>query len=196
MSRVVALLSGRLFAGPQLNRNEEWLHEIINFTSDIFEGVRLLKSWHPFLWPIVQYFIPTLRRIHKRRAKVSALLLPILKARAEAEAHAGYQKPKDMIQWVADRAKRANAVDLREHASAQLFLSVAAIFTSSTLLTHAVYDLAARPEYIELLRDEILRVHQEDGGAFTKQGLSRMRKLDSFLKEVQRLNPISLGKYF
>lgn len=61
------------------------------------------------------------------------------------------------------------------------------------MLTHALYDLAARPEYIPLLRDEIRTELAATGGHFTKPVLNNLWKLDSFMREVQRCSPVSLS---
>jgi hypothetical protein len=52
--------------------------------------------------------------------------------------------------------------------------------------THALFHLASRPEYIDPIRKEVETIVAEDG--WTKVAMTRMRKLDSFLKESQRLN--------
>lgn len=72
-------------------------------------------------------------------------------------------------------------------------------------LSQVVFDLAARPEYIKGLREEIKEVLAEDGydidgDGFTKlkkSSYTKLRKLDSFLKESQRLSPpgISLSPH-
>ncbi|MCJ1243273.1 hypothetical protein MMC30_000470 [Trapelia coarctata] len=189
--RIVALLSGRIFVGPALNRNEAWITSAINFTTDVFEGGRKIKMWHPLLRPIAQYFIPEIRKIHAHHRRVYKLLLPTLKARAEAERKPGYQKPDDLIQWLMDRATAWEELDFKVQASTLLVISLAAIHTSTMAVTHAVYDLAARPEYLEPLREEITQVLAAEGG-FTKRAMMRMRKLDSFLKESQRHSPFAL----
>lgn len=51
--------------------------------------------------------------------------------------------------------------------------------------THALYNLAAQPEYLQPLREEVESVVAEDG--WSKASLGKMRKLDSFLKESMRL---------
>ena len=54
--------------------------------------------------------------------------------------------------------------------------------------THALFHLAAEPHYAEPLREEVERVIKEDG--WTKVAMTKMWKLDSFLKESQRINGI------
>jgi hypothetical protein len=67
--------------------------------------------------------------------------------------------------------------------------------------TAAIYDLAAHPEYIEPLQEEIEQVVKEDGyedGAgskkLNKSSVPKLWKLDSFLKESQRFTPAQLRK--
>ena len=58
--------------------------------------------------------------------------------------------------------------------------------------THALYHLAANPELLEPLRQEVEIVTNADG--WTKAAMGKMRKLDSLLRESQRINGISAGK--
>ena len=51
--------------------------------------------------------------------------------------------------------------------------------------------MAAYPEVIEPLREEIEELITEHG--WSKDGLDSMVKLDSFLKETQRLSPLGSG---
>jgi cytochrome P450 len=54
--------------------------------------------------------------------------------------------------------------------------------------THAAYNLAAYPEYIEPIREEIEFAIKNEG--LTKKSLTRMCKLDSFIKETMRMHPL------
>ena len=57
-----------------------------------------------------------------------------------------------------------------------------------------MFELASRPEYIEPIRQEVGAIVAEDG--WTKVAMTRMRKLDSFLKEAQRVNGVGACKYW
>ncbi|KAI4250738.1 MAG: hypothetical protein LQ352_005273 [Teloschistes flavicans] len=61
-------------------------------------------------------------------------------------------------------------------------------------VVHVLYDLASHPEYVEPLREEIRDTSNEDGG-WQKSSFSKLRKLDSFIKESQRFNPPSMLSY-
>ena len=50
---------------------------------------------------------------------------------------------------------------------------------------HALFFLAEHPEYIQPLREEVDSIVEKEG--WSKASLAKMRKIDSFLKESQRL---------
>lgn len=60
-------------------------------------------------------------------------------------------------------------------------------------VTHALYDLAERPELLKPLREEIEPLVKEEG--WTKNSMAKMRKLDSLLRESQRHNGVSISMY-
>ncbi|TFY62349.1 hypothetical protein EVJ58_g3930 [Rhodofomes roseus] len=62
---------------------------------------------------------------------------------------------------------------------------------AQSTFTHALYHLAAKPAYTGLLREEIKRVVSEDEDGWTRAALGRMWRLESFLKESQRMNGVS-----
>jgi hypothetical protein len=53
-----------------------------------------------------------------------------------------------------------------------------------------LYRLLANPEYIEPLRQEVDAVVTEEG--WTKAGMDRMYRVDSFIRETQRVDGILL----
>ena len=65
-------------------------------------------------------------------------------------------------------------------------------YTTQQRFTHALYHLAANPEYLIPLREEVESVVKVDG--WTKGAMNKMRRLDSFMRESQRLNGISASK--
>lgn len=59
---------------------------------------------------------------------------------------------------------------------------------------NSFYSVAALPDFIPELREEINQALSENGGVFTSNALQSMKKLDSFLKETLRFYPASMGK--
>ena len=52
-------------------------------------------------------------------------------------------------------------------------------------MTHSLYDLAARPEYVQPLREEIEAIVEKEG--WSEHAVAKMTKLDGFVKETMRL---------
>jgi cytochrome P450 len=123
------------------------------------------------------------------------LVVPIVEERREMEAanRTDYEKPNDFLQWLMDEAWSERDREPRELVHRLLVLALASVHTTSMTATQILFDLVARPEYLEPLREEILQALAEDGG-WKKTTLTKMRKLDSFMKESQRLNGPSLSK--
>ena len=69
---------------------------------------------------------------------------------------------------------------------ARYFLSIA-----RKTFTEVLYRLLASPEYIEPLRQEVEAAVAEEG--WTKAGLDKMYKIDSFLRETQRLDGLGIS---
>ena len=57
--------------------------------------------------------------------------------------------------------------------------------------THVLYRLLTNPQYIEPLRQEVEAAVAEAG--WTKDGMDKMRHLDSFLRETQRFDGGGVG---
>ena len=59
---------------------------------------------------------------------------------------------------------------------------------------HALLDVAAHPGVAVELREEIERVISEEG--WTKDAMTRLSKVDSFMRESLRMNGMSAGRIF
>lgn len=80
MARIVALLSGRVFVGRPLSRNEEWIDASINYTMDVVKAREAIAKWPVYLRGIVAPFLPEIRGVKKHGARSAELLDPVLKA--------------------------------------------------------------------------------------------------------------------
>ena len=58
-------------------------------------------------------------------------------------------------------------------------------------ITNVFYRLLSNPEYVEPLRHEVETTVAEEG--WTKAAMDKMYKIDSFLRETQRVDDIDHG---
>ncbi|TVY46813.1 Cytochrome P450 monooygenase [Lachnellula occidentalis] len=206
LARIVALLSGRVFVGRPLSREEEWISSTTQFAAHAHLARMAIVKWTSWLRPFVAPFLPEVQRLNQHKTRGAQLLTPLLKdclARAQDEKSGlkGYEDEQGtMISWLLKHMAPKERDDPLVLGINQMMLSFAAIFTTSMATCHAVYDLACRPEYVEPLRKEINEVLREDGYDLDGEGLlklkktsmSKLRKLDSFIKESQRLSPLAM----
>ncbi|KAJ3940419.1 uncharacterized protein N0V96_009417 [Colletotrichum fioriniae] len=189
---LVARLSSRVFLGPELCRNEDWLRITKDYTVISVNAAVKLRAVPIHLRPLLHWFSADCRRTRESLAEAQHLIAPVIeKRRAEkrAAAAAGGQAttaPNDAIEW-AETEAQGGAYDA---AIFQLTLSFVAIHTTTDLLAQTLIYLAKEPELIEPLRAEIVEVLKAEG--WKKSALYNMKLLDSAIKETQRLKPIGM----
>ncbi|MCJ1238938.1 hypothetical protein MMC14_006930 [Varicellaria rhodocarpa] len=100
---------------------------------------------------------------------------------------------KNLLAWMMECATEEES-DPASLAHLEVVMSLASIHTSQMNAVHVLYDLTARPEYVDPIRDEIKQVILEDGDwmQWQKPTFSKLRRLDSFMRESQRFNPPTL----
>lgn len=114
----------------------------------------------------------------------------------------------DILQWLMDAKERKGTTQSKKKISTGgeqheqeleldiplltrqvLFVTIAATRSTATAIVHVLFDLAARPHCQDILLSEITEQVARSGGAWDLAALDRMDRLDSFIKESQRLNP-------
>ena len=189
----VARLSSRVFLGPVIARDEEWLPIAVSYTINLMRAARALKQWNYMLRSVVHWFLPEckdLRAQYKSARKIINQEIERRRQLWEADKKAGrpVSKTADSLGWMQELGHGKN-FDL---AGGQLALTFAAIHTTSDLITKSMVRLATSPEIADALRKEMIEVLGNEG--MKKTSLYQMKLLDSFLKEVQRLEPAGLSR--
>jgi len=187
--RAVARMSGRAFVGPDLNRLEDWMDTSINFAIHVFVAVVKLQLIPEWLRPVGQYFVSEIGKINRDLTRAENMLRPIVVERLRGLDTASSEKPPDdFVQWLLEALPEHEKSDVRTLAHIQLILAAASIHTTTNLVTECMFDLAAHPDVQQLLREEASHVLERDNGWDKKESMSKLKKMDSFIKEVQRTN--------
>jgi len=208
MSRVASLMSGRAFVGLPLSRDEEWVEATVNYTQNVSWAWMILTTLPKPIRFVLAPFLPQVRALKRQRTINEEKLAPLLAAKNQKESSGGPVEKKAkpstndagdgeggaVLDWLISQYSHPPSV--RELGRDQLLATFASIYNLSNALTYVVFDLAATaPEDVEAMRQEVLDVLGDKGGIIDKNSLVKLRKLDSFAKESQRLNPPSLGKW-
>jgi cytochrome P450 len=116
----------------------------------------------------------------------------VVQKRLKDASKPGFVTPDDLIQLVMDTVKGDKGKDVDFQATAQIGTCRAALFTTASTVTHMMYDLASRPEYIEPLREEIFALSDVP---MNRSNMAKLRKMDSFIRECQRFALFMLSRW-
>lgn len=194
LPHIVARISTLVFLGQKSCHDKEWLDVSVNYTIDAFGAARELRQWPSVLRPVVHWFLPSVQRARKHM-KVGREIIAQEITRRDLVQGKMPEKPQDRQSDALDWSHEIAGGRPFDPTLIQIGLSLAAIHTTSNLLTNVMYDLAAYREYFEPLRNEIKEVVEEDG-VLQKTSITKLKLMDSVLKETQRINPVSLSKNF
>ncbi|KAK6859215.1 hypothetical protein PG995_005068 [Apiospora arundinis] len=199
---IICQVTNRVFVGLPFCRNPDLLKNGVAFAMDIPLAANLLKFvWEP-LRPLVALVFMVPSRLHTNR--FVKILRPEVERRiadydarqADPETKAADGGvPNDFLQWSLQQAKALGDPYMYSTytlASRVLLLNFASIHTSSFAMANAVFDIAASasPAQIDELRAEIKSVLAEHGGVWNKRAIQQMHKLDSTMRESQRMNSV------
>ncbi|KAF6807701.1 cytochrome p450 monooxygenase [Colletotrichum musicola] len=186
---IISRISSKAFlGGDPLYQNEEWLKITTTYAGTVNRAAVMLRLWPRPLRPLAHWFLPSCREARTQVRLARRLFEPMVERRRRAKEQDPDVRFDDTVEWAEKAAK-----GMKYDASAvQLLFSMAAMHTTTDLLTQVILDLAAHPEMIEPLRKEIETVLAEEGG-WTKAALHKMKLMDSVLKECQRMKPAAIS---
>ncbi|KAI0305190.1 cytochrome P450 [Multifurca ochricompacta] len=183
IQRVVCRTSSRVFVGAPLCHNHDYHELALGFTRSVMKSAIIVGLFPKPLKPIAARF---LSNIPNRTRQMMAFIRPLVEERSaklEAVGNAWTDVPNDMLTWLMSEAKGVEK-SLEGLARRLLLINFAAIHTTSLTFTAVLYNILSNPEDIEPLRQEVEAVVEEEG--WTKAGIDKMYKIDSFLRETLR----------
>ncbi|PPR07185.1 LOW QUALITY PROTEIN: hypothetical protein CVT26_012615 [Gymnopilus dilepis] len=172
-------------ADGNLARNAEYMDLIDKASTDILTTLGY-RSYFP--GPLKTFASQHLTDLPSDIKNISAQLRPLIEAELQREKDGS--KGNNVIRWLLDEAKDGTpSVD--DIVLRVLAINFVALETESDGLKQILFYLAAYPEYIQAMREEAESIIEAEG--LTKDSLAKMHKVDSFIKETQRLTIMSLA---
>ncbi|TFK90057.1 cytochrome P450 [Polyporus arcularius HHB13444] len=188
---IVARAVSRTFVGLPYCRKTSYLDAAVTFTLDVIKSRFILTLFPEIMKGFVARFIARGPANNIRR--MAGLIGPLVRERIDLmEQHAkdGSELPDDMLQWLLEEGSKRDDVTVEMAATRLQLLNFAALHTSSSSLVHALFHILADPNLVPTLREEARAALEAHG--WTRAALEKMPKMDSFLKESQRLNGINV----
>lgn len=143
----------------------EWMHSAL---------CRML----PFYWKCKAY-------LENAKTLLAPKIADLLRKSDEELWKPESEEDCNVLAWLADLAK-GNDRDPEKLAHVEVLLALASVHTTLLRMVNVVYDLTANPHFIGELREEISSTKDE---GWNRSSYSRLQKLDSVLRESQRMSP-------
>ncbi|EJD52358.1 cytochrome P450 [Auricularia subglabra TFB-10046 SS5] len=197
---IVPKLTNRMLVGQPLNRNPEYLRNMIAYTDDVVRNMILLNMVPRALHPLVGSALGAVNKYHFRQTARFSVPLIQERLRAFERRDAGdpefedWQEPNDYITWhirLARAEGRTDELDATRIAQRLMPINFAAIHTTVLTAHGTLLDLVSSDPshgFLDGLREEARRVYDEEGGRWSKNGLGRLYRVDSALREGMRVS--------
>ncbi|KAJ7593785.1 cytochrome P450 [Mycena floridula] len=183
--QVVARASSRIFVGLSLCRNPGYISFILNFTMNVMANGMFISFFPSFLKPLVARLCTSAPRQAQQGLNY---LESLIEERLQNVNNGLAEKPNDLLTWLVDAAPsdELNARRLSHHI---LTINLASIHTTTMTLVFTLQHLAAHPELILPLREEIVNIVTQHG--WSKSAMGKMYKLDSLFRESLRMSVLN-----
>ncbi|KAF9447789.1 cytochrome P450 [Macrolepiota fuliginosa MF-IS2] len=172
----------RALVGASLSQNPEFTDLVVTLTNNLERYARKLRTLPALLRPLFVLLFTPLPRIKRR---MRALLSKTLKERQELLVKRGDSFPNDMITWFVSHDTKSE-MPIDELVAHVMLVNYLAVQPMAKVMSQALRNLAQYPRCTEELRAEVDKVIRREG--WSKSGIDKLYKLDSFLRETMRLN--------
>ncbi|PTU19544.1 hypothetical protein P175DRAFT_0483054 [Aspergillus ochraceoroseus IBT 24754] len=185
--QVVGPCSARAFHGDIPSQNPEWLEVTTGYVVTVFDSIKALKKWPPYLRPIANRLLPYRAKIDHQWAKARKILAASLKQKASLGGKA-INEPPSLFDHLTSEKSPASKESIDKQLIYQMTLVAVGTMSTFSTVVQCIYDLAGFPDFIAGLREEALSCPRDEDGLFDKDSLNSLKKLDSFIKESLRLS--------
>ncbi|KAG0211429.1 hypothetical protein BGX28_007921 [Mortierella sp. GBA30] len=165
-TQMTAAAMAAVYMGPELGQDPRVLQSFIMCTYDF--GMMLALDSCRSLWSILTNRLNygVINPLQRHVQILQSVAEIELEKRREAEADAlrqgkDYTKPLDILQSMIDNASKYGYFDLEDLIGHQLILVLASVHTTTEAVSSLIYYLAAYPQYIEPLFEEVQEVLSE-----------------------------------
>ncbi|KAH6952057.1 cytochrome P450 [Fusarium avenaceum] len=184
--RIVLRMNTKTYMGEKLSRDDEWTDAFTQYSLLGFELSEVLRAWPLWARGLVHWFLPSCWELRRRLVRIRKLLAAHndyrVRLQLQRQSAGDESRFNDSIEWFENDLKGKQDIIVF-----QLNLVLASAHTTSDLLTQAVIGITEHPELFGPLREEVIQVIGTHG--WDKSGLNELKRMDSVIKELQRLNP-------
>jgi hypothetical protein len=195
---LVPRVTNRILVGEPTCRDDKFLGYLVKFADQVVTNSFVLNMFPKILHGIVGRLVCLPNWWYWRKA--ANIVLPRIRERLDGlmrndaglEGHQTWKPDEDFITWLIRQALiegQASELDPDMISKRLLPIEFAAIHTTVITGHFLLLDLLTSDPalgYLDAIREETSRVYTEEGRQWTKEGLSRLYKTDSAIRESQR----------
>ncbi|EGG22293.1 cytochrome P450 family protein [Cavenderia fasciculata] len=180
MNKLTILTASRCLMGQDINKALGQASNLADLYHDLEEGLNPISFFFPNL-PL-----PSFAKRDRARAQVAAIFDSIIKARRQST-----EERDDVLQvLMTSKYKDGSVLDDEKIVGLMIGLLFAGQHTSSITSTWTGYYMFNNPEYLAEVMNEIKTIHiDEFNGEINFDGLRKMTRLETIVREVLRLHP-------
>ncbi len=186
----------RIVLGAKYADDAEFTKLISDFAHGIVFQAYLLRLLPTSLVKIIAPYFNTAKRVRRVREYVHGDILALLRAPTTLDTDEERLLILPMlVKYVKSQPRYATYTEdqmVEEVLGRLLGITFATIDTTTLTITHVMHDLLSHPyaEYAGPIVEQAEEILATNGGKWDVKSLAELTKLDSFIKEVQRLRPV------
>ncbi|CAJ2504444.1 Uu.00g118380.m01.CDS01 [Anthostomella pinea] len=185
---IVHRSASRILIGEELCRNDKFIKTSIEFVMSIFYTALIIVKLP--LGPLREWLAYLLAWWHRQKLKqCTRMLLPVIEARIDRHLdESNASEESDAIEWHLMLSPSISDVDPQRLAAELMHNLWAGTSAPGGLTTEIFFQILLEPQY----KEDIVREAKEALGGdqhWTEKSLSKLPLLDSFIREINRLNP-------
>jgi hypothetical protein len=189
----IATVNNAMLVDDRLSSDAGWIKATAAFAKNRYDAADDVRAWPPILAPMVAPFLSSVRQMKASKEMVRRRMKPLfddLKARDLMDSGEREKRRKGSFgyEWLWGGAPQD--VTLNDFADTMMRTLIASIHTTAKTVSIALVDLLTQPAYVDELRDEAIAATTPEG----QVDVDKLVRLDCFLKESQRLQPVFLCK--
>lgn len=160
---------------------------VASFSRNTFDTISTARGLSHMLTSLLGGWVSTVKEAREQLQYIQQLLgTQVAKRRASAD-----EKGEDFLQWCIDLARTEDESRPESLAHRTLgILSMAVVHTTAMASTHIMFDMLADESLKSSLRQEQESILQNGWTDISQQNMLDMKKLDSLMRESQRINPV------
>ncbi|KAG5975783.1 hypothetical protein E4U58_007323 [Claviceps cyperi] len=179
--------AARISVSEPICRDEDFLNTSASYSRNIFDAIAMSRSLGHVITPYLGRWIPSIQAAQQQFQRIQKMLCSEVEKRRENPEDSTRD---DFLQWCMELARTEEEAHAASVAHRTLgILSMAVVHTTAMASTHILFDLISDEELKEKLRQEQNQILKQGWKRITQQAMLDMKKLDSLMRESQRIKP-------